>query len=209
MERIGVHGECKELISEMMAGNADTAGRTSLCTAFTKKQSAFPLVGRAHCAMHRVGAEKNRTYGTYRTYRDWHLAAWVPCSPELPQHMAHIPTVPLPTALRAAGLYTTRGAKGGHGGKVRFPPCSMCMAFTKKQSAFPLAGGALCAMHNVLLQHVHQREIGVIPGVGIGHCRDHLNDLAFHIAGLAPEPVFLQKTLRKGLKCRTGTQQNF
>ena len=34
-------------------------------------------------------------------------------------------------ALRAAGLYTTRGAKGGHGGKVRFPPCSMCMAFTK------------------------------------------------------------------------------
>ena len=49
-------------------------------------------------------------------------------------------------ALRAAGLYITRGAKGGHGGKVRFPPCSMCMAFTKKQSAFPLAGGALCAM---------------------------------------------------------------
>ena len=31
LERIGAHGECKELISEMMAGNADTAGRTSLC----------------------------------------------------------------------------------------------------------------------------------------------------------------------------------
>ena len=48
--------------------------------------------------------------------------------------------------MRAAGLYTTRGAKGGHGGKVRFPPCSMCMAFTQKQSAFPLSGRALCAM---------------------------------------------------------------
>ena len=52
-------------------------------------------------------------------------------------------------ALRAAGLYTTRGAKGGHGGTVRFPPCSMCMAFTKEQSAFPLAGRAHCTMHRV------------------------------------------------------------
>jgi hypothetical protein len=31
LERIGAHGECKELISKMMAGNAQSAGRTALC----------------------------------------------------------------------------------------------------------------------------------------------------------------------------------
>ena len=40
---------------------------------------------------------------------------------------------PAAAALRAAGLSITHGRKGGGGtrGKVRFPPCSMCSAFTK------------------------------------------------------------------------------
>ena len=38
-----------------------------MCMAFTREQSAFPLAGKAHCAMHRVWA---REYGLVRTCTD-------------------------------------------------------------------------------------------------------------------------------------------
>ena len=58
----------------------------------------------------------------------------------------------------------TRGAKGGHGGKVRVPPCSMCMAFTQKQSAFPLAGSVHCA--EPILRAKNVGQVGLVGLVG-------------------------------------------
>ena len=129
---------------------------------FHQVHSTFPPVGRAHCAMPILRAKNVGQVGLVGLVgRLAHGAVSAMCFCIFIAHGCvvcwlawHIACHGVAQRRRAHSRYRgqnfpvqtlTRGRKGVTGEK-RFPPCSMCMAFTKEQSAFPLAGKALCAM---------------------------------------------------------------
>ena len=59
----------------------------SMCSAFTKCNAHSHWLAE-HSVQCTGWGQRNGTYRTYKTYRDWHLAACGPCTLEFPKHMA-------------------------------------------------------------------------------------------------------------------------